>query len=50
MTNDRAQEIVNLFKTEMRLLKKELAQLKCVSMATTQYKADTRLPDSVRSI
>ena len=27
MTNDRAQEIVNLFKTEMRLLKKERAQL-----------------------
>jgi len=31
MTNDRAQEIVNLFKTEMRLLKKELAQLRSAS-------------------
>jgi flagellar biosynthesis protein FlhF len=31
MTNDRAQEIVNLFKTEMQLLKKELAQLRSAS-------------------
>ena len=27
ISNDRAQEIVNLFRTEMQLLKKELAQL-----------------------
>ncbi len=31
MTNDRAKEIVNLFKTEMQLLKKELAQLRSAS-------------------
>jgi flagellar biosynthesis protein FlhF len=31
ITNDRAQEIVNLFKTEMHLLKKELAQLRSAS-------------------
>ena len=31
MMNDRAQEIVNLFKTEMQLLKKELAQLRSAS-------------------
>jgi flagellar biosynthesis protein FlhF len=31
ITNDRAQEIVNLFKTEMQLLKKELAQLRSAS-------------------
>ena len=31
MSTDRAQEIVDLFKTEMRLLKKELAQLRSAS-------------------
>ncbi len=48
MTNDRAQEIVNLFKTEMRLLKKELAQLRSAS-AWQQHntKTDTRLQTQV---
>ena len=40
MTNDRAQEIVNLFKTEMRLLKKELAQLRSAS-AWQQHNTET---------
>lgn len=31
ITNDRAQEIVNLFKSEMHILKKELAQLRSAS-------------------
>ena len=35
----RAQEIVDLFKTEMRLLKKRTRAIEeCVSMATTQYR------------
>ena len=43
-----AQEIVNLFKTEMRLLKKELAQLRSAS-AWQQHntKTDTRLQTQV---
>ena len=48
MTNDRAQEIVDLFKTEMRLLKKELAQLRSAS-AWQQHdtETDTRLQTQV---
>ena len=40
ITNDRAQEIVNLFKTEMQLLKKELAQLRSAS-AWQQHNTET---------
>ncbi len=40
MSTDRAQEIVNLFKAEMRLLKKELAQLRSAS-AWHQHKTET---------
>ena len=48
MTNDRAQEIVNLFKTEMRLLKKELAQLRSASAwQQNNTKTGTRLQTQV---